>query len=223
MRRMLLILALVLVPLPPVYAQTSPIAVVRAVRADYPAKVTDPQIGAMTKEVARRLGAPYGILRKAAGRNCAKYSCDVVCIGQGETQTQIDLWINSGGGVASPGWQPQSLQSNPKMRIDVCDIVASEPPSTPPSNPPAPPPASCDLADLNTRLDLVMEAIGKIQAAEDAQAKQSTAQGEKLDAAIAQAEAIIAELQKGVKSKPDRVTQIVSGLATLFAVLGAAR
>lgn len=212
--RKLLTLMLLLIP---ISALAQPIETVRKVRSEYPATVSDPQIGAMTKEVARRLGPPYGILQKKEGRNCESYSCDVICIGNGTEQVQIDLWEKSSQGIADPSWQ---VIDRTRMRRDICDIVGVV---TPPPPPPPPPTASCDLTDVNARLDLILEAIGKIQAAEDVQAQQSKQQSEKLDAAIAQATSIIQELQKGVKAKPDRTTQLLAILAGVFGAVGAAK
>lgn len=197
---------------------------VARIRKPYPARVSPADAERLIADVAATLGAPYGRLKDRGGNHCGAFECDIIC--RVDTGEHWDVLIDGPdatthpiySGKATASWQPKGLVDKTR-----CETVATPEPTPEPEPEPEPPAPACDLTELNARLDLIMDAIGKIQAAEDAQAQQAQLQGQKLDSAISQAEAIIAELQKGVKSKPDRLTQIVSGLATLFAVLGAAK
>ncbi len=148
-------------------AQSPQEKVVSGVRAKYPAIVTEEQLGAMTVESAVAVnaagipGGPYGLLKKAVGRNCQGFSCDVICSGQPPTQTQIDLWISGGNGVARPAWQ---VINRAKQRNDVCVAIGApapdptpDPPECPapepcPTCPTCPPDRSADVARLEAQL-----------------------------------------------------------------------
>jgi hypothetical protein len=56
-------------------------------------------------------GGPWGILQKPGGNNCAGYSCDIICRGQGSSQNQYDVLIDAEG-AQIPVWS------------DLDDIVA---------------------------------------------------------------------------------------------------
>ena len=61
------------------------------------------QIVEFLRQAARDLtkagisGGPFGILVKTSGSNCNGYSCDIICSGNGGSQRQWDVLIDSGG------------------------------------------------------------------------------------------------------------------------------
>jgi hypothetical protein len=64
-------------------------------------------------------GGPWGILRKSSGNQCNGWSCDIICSGQGNNQTQYDV-LGDVGGTNSPGWDgPHTV---PNIRVDYCEI-----------------------------------------------------------------------------------------------------
>lgn len=74
------------------------------------------------KSVARDLnsakiaGYPFGILRKTGGNNCLGYACDIVCAGNGTSQRQWDVLVNTEG-TQAPTWRPVT-----SIRRDTCEI-----------------------------------------------------------------------------------------------------
>ena len=64
-------------------------------------------------------GGPYGVLRKAAGKNCGGYSCDIICAGQGGGQRQWDV-LRDTEGPQVPLWA--GPHDGGDIRVDVCEI-----------------------------------------------------------------------------------------------------
>ena len=88
-------------------------------------RMSSSQIVTFLRQVARSLnangisGRPFGILRKGGGHNCNGYSCDIVCSGQGSSQSQWDVLADAEGSQ-TPAWNgPKRV---PNIRVDVCEI-----------------------------------------------------------------------------------------------------
>jgi hypothetical protein len=102
----------------------TPEAIVSCERAKY-SFMSHSQMATFMRAVAQSLnrngigGGPYGILRKQSGTNCNGYSCDIICAGQGNGQSQWDV-LGDIDGAQSPGWAgPHRV---PSIRVDVCEI-----------------------------------------------------------------------------------------------------
>ena len=99
----------------------SPLSILQCHRSKYGTPMTDAEMLAVVRDSARDFnsasvpGGPYGILKKATGNNCAGYSCDIICAGQGSSQQQWDVLVASN----TPTWG--SPLPGP-LRIDVCEI-----------------------------------------------------------------------------------------------------
>jgi hypothetical protein len=111
-------------PCGPPYPST-PLGIVECQRSKFRAPLSSGQLLTLMRAIARDLnaggigGGPFGILRKAGGRNCGGYSCDVICAGQGSSQRQYDV-LGDAEGSATPGWSgPHTV---PDIRVDVCEI-----------------------------------------------------------------------------------------------------
>lgn len=57
-------------------------------------------------------GSGYGLLRKPGGSNCAGYSCDIICRGQGTSQQWWDVLMDVEGAQA-PVWGGPNSNGNP--------------------------------------------------------------------------------------------------------------
>lgn len=68
--------------------------------------------------IARVPGGPYGILRKRTGNNCAGYSCDILCAGNGNSQLQFDVLVDD----RIPVWGGGGADIHDGIRVDVCEI-----------------------------------------------------------------------------------------------------
>ena len=90
-------------------AGSTPAQIVAFHRNRYPTPMAPAQTVACLRAIAADLqahniaGGPFGILVKTAGSNCAGYSCDIICSGQGQQQRQWDVFVDSGG-ASSPVW-----------------------------------------------------------------------------------------------------------------------
>lgn len=118
-------------PLPPPMAAataatcpgTSPLAIVTCQRERIAGRMDAFELLAFVRTVARNLndngvsGGPFGVLRKANGANCAGYSCDVLCAGQGSSQRQWDILLDMET-TQTPLWSGPH-QGN--IRLDVCE------------------------------------------------------------------------------------------------------
>lgn len=105
---------------------SSPSAIVECERNKYPKSMSATDLMNFLIASARSLnrnaigGGPFGILRKAGGSNCNGYSCDIICAGQGNNQSQYDV-LGDVGGANSPGWGgPHRVPDG--IRVDVCEI-----------------------------------------------------------------------------------------------------
>jgi hypothetical protein len=102
----------------------SPQAIVECERAKY-GRMSQSQLLEFERAVARSLnsngisGGPFGVLRKAGGSNCGGYSCDIICAGQGNDQSQWDI-LGDAEGAQNPAWNGPNRV--PNIRIDVCEI-----------------------------------------------------------------------------------------------------
>ena len=88
-------------------------------------RMSSSQIVTFLRQVARSLntnnisGRPFGILRKGGGHNCNGYSCDIICSGQGSSQSQWDVLADAEGSQ-TPTWN--GPKRAPNIRVDVCEI-----------------------------------------------------------------------------------------------------
>ena len=88
-------------------------------------RMSSSQLVTFLRQVARSLnangisGRPFGVLRKGSGHNCAGYSCDIVCAGQGSSQRQWDVLADAEGSQ-TPTWN--GPMRPPNIRIDACEI-----------------------------------------------------------------------------------------------------
>jgi hypothetical protein len=102
----------------------SPQTIVECERAKY-GRMSQSQLLEFERAVARSLnsngisGGPFGVLRKAGGANCGGYSCDVICAGQGNDQSQWDV-LGDAEGEQRPAWNGPNRV--PNIRVDVCEI-----------------------------------------------------------------------------------------------------
>lgn len=87
---------------------SSPQAIVECERAKF-GHMSSSQTVTFLRAVARSLnasgigGGPFGILVKTSGSNCDGYSCDIICAGNGGSQRQWDVMIDSDG-AQIPVW-----------------------------------------------------------------------------------------------------------------------
>jgi hypothetical protein len=102
----------------------SPQTIVECERAKY-GHMSQGQLLEFERAVARSLnangisGGPYGILRKGGGANCGGFSCDIICAGQGNDQSQYDI-LGDAEGDQRPAWNGPNRV--PNIRVDVCEI-----------------------------------------------------------------------------------------------------
>jgi hypothetical protein len=88
---------------------SSPEAIVQCERAKF-GHMSSSQTVSFLRAVAHSLnasgiaGGPFGILVKSGGSNCDGYSCDIICAGQGGSQRQWDVLIDSDG-AQIPVWE----------------------------------------------------------------------------------------------------------------------
>jgi hypothetical protein len=88
-------------------------------------RMSSSQLVTFLRSVARSLnanrisGAPFGVLKKDGGHNCHGYSCDIVCSGQGSSQSQWDV-LGDADGSQFPTWN--GPKRSPNIRVDVCEI-----------------------------------------------------------------------------------------------------
>lgn len=64
-------------------------------------------------------GTGYGLLRKTNGSSCGGYSCDIICEGNGTSQKQYDILVDSDGSQG-PIWSGPATY--PSIRVDSCDL-----------------------------------------------------------------------------------------------------
>ena len=80
--------------------------------------VDEEEIVELLREIAydmnQAFGGEFGLLVKTSGNNCQGYSCDIICEGNGDDQTQFDILIND----EIPAWNEVS---NPTVRP--CEII----------------------------------------------------------------------------------------------------
>jgi len=101
------------------------INILRCERSKYGTPMGRSQILTMLRTSARKFnqaglsGGPYGILRKTGGHNCGGYSCDIICVGNGQGQRQHDALIDAEGS-ATPVWGSPLVY--PRIRIDLCTV-----------------------------------------------------------------------------------------------------
>jgi hypothetical protein len=87
--------------------------------------MNDEEVAEFLKHAAESLnrnniaGGPYGVLRKETGSNCAGYSCDIICAGDGTDQRQYDVLLDSDGSQQVT-WG--DAQTHPHIRVDQCEI-----------------------------------------------------------------------------------------------------
>lgn len=100
------------------------INILRCERSKYGTPMSKSQILTLLRTSARKFneaglsGGPYGILRKESGHNCLGYSCDIICVGNGQSQRQHDALIDAEDS-ATPVWG--SPKTYPGIRIDLCE------------------------------------------------------------------------------------------------------
>jgi hypothetical protein len=81
--------------------ETEPTEITQCHRRRYPDDFSEAQAVAFLRAVARDLtragvgGRRYGLLEKDSGANCLGYSCDIICSGNGSSQRQWDVLIDS--------------------------------------------------------------------------------------------------------------------------------
>ena len=157
-------LALVFFIVSPAFGQ-APLDIVTKHRAAYPTIIPQDQLDDLLLAIVTELGPPYGRLRKASGRNCAGFSCDVICAGQGQAQQQWDVFSSSGNGMAGPMWEgPMTV---PNIRVDECVVPSTTWPTPPPTDPPTPDPPTvpaCDLSTIDAKLAQCLAEIGAVRA-----------------------------------------------------------
>lgn len=149
--RVLIFLIVALCLSAPVSAQSQE-QIVQEERAKYTtAQMQDAAtVVSFLRGVAARLNAagfegyPFGILVKTGGHNCAGYSCDIICSGQGSGQRQWDVLVDVGG-TSDPIWQGPLSQ----IAVRPCEVSASPEPTP---DPPAPTPEPIDLTAVYARL-----------------------------------------------------------------------
>ncbi len=102
-----------------------PLAILQCHRAQYGEHMSDSEIVAFLKgsahdiNVAGTAGGPWGVLVKTGGHNCNGYSCDILCLGDGASQVQRDVLIDSD--VAQvPSWGDP--MSGPGIVVRPCEI-----------------------------------------------------------------------------------------------------
>jgi hypothetical protein len=99
-------------------------AIVECERSKY-RHMSSSQIVSFLRATARSLnanrisGGPFGILEKGSGNNCAGYSCDIICSGQGGSQRQWDV-LRDAEGDQDPTWN--GPHSGSSIRVDTCQI-----------------------------------------------------------------------------------------------------
>jgi hypothetical protein len=102
---------------------TTQLGVVTCERNQFSGHMSDAQTLAFLKNVANDLnrlgtwGTSYGILQKSGSR-CFGYSCDIICIGSGNSQQQFDVLIDAEGSQG-PIWGGPKVY--PDIRVDKCD------------------------------------------------------------------------------------------------------
>ncbi len=104
---------------------SSPLEVVVCQRGKTPGFMDEGELVDFMRRVASNLnrngigGGPYGVLRKATGKNCEGYSCDIICAGQGGGQRQWDV-LRDTEGPQVPLWS--GPHDGDDIRADVCEI-----------------------------------------------------------------------------------------------------
>jgi hypothetical protein len=107
------------------HCKGSALEIVACQRARAQGRMSPSQLVTFLRLVSRDLnaagspGAPFGVLRKAAGANCEGYSCDIVCAGQGNLQLQYDV-LNDAEGAQQPVWEGPF--TGRAIRADYCEI-----------------------------------------------------------------------------------------------------
>jgi hypothetical protein len=110
----------------PPYAPT-PLGIVECQRSKYGTPMGASNTVAMLRGVAHDLNAsgvagsgPFGILVKTGGSNCGGYSCDIICVGNGNGQQQYDV-LGDAEGAAIPVWSgPNTV---PNITVRTCEVV----------------------------------------------------------------------------------------------------
>lgn len=152
-------------------------------------------------------GGPFGVLRKTTGANCAGYSCDIICVGNGDAQRQWDVLSDADpGGRQEPGWSGPL----PEIAVRECEVPAG-PIVTPPT--PSPEPPSDDTAALTAR-------IAELEAQVETLHAQTHALAEERDAALERmrfAEQESAAARMEVKSLEKQLTTVTC-TASIFGI-----
>lgn len=97
--------------------------ILRCERSKYGTPMSKSQLLSLLRTSARKFnqnnlpGGKYGILRKTGGHNCGGYSCDIICVGNGDGQKQYDALLDAEGS-ATPVWG--SPKTKPNIRVDTC-------------------------------------------------------------------------------------------------------
>lgn len=89
------------------------------------------RLGLLMRNIAVRLGPPYGVLIKTSGNNCAGLSCDIICTGNGSEQDQYDV-LEDAGGRSVPRWDKLDRET---IVVREC-VVPSQPVPVPTPTPP---------------------------------------------------------------------------------------
>jgi len=105
--------------------QTDPLSILRCHRSKYGSHMSDSQIVQFLKGSARDInragtgGGIWGLLVKTSGHQCGGYSCDILCMGNGSSQLQRDVLIDSDG-AQIPTWP--SPMSGSSIVVRPCEI-----------------------------------------------------------------------------------------------------
>ena len=103
----------------------APLGIVQCERAKFGTPMGPTNTVTVLKAVASDMnksgypGGPFGILRKTSGSSCNGYSCDIICSGQGNSQQQWDVFIDSDNTAGATFHGPGTV---PGIRVDQCDI-----------------------------------------------------------------------------------------------------
>lgn len=114
-----------------------------------------PLLATLMRNIAVRLGPPYGVLVKTTGNNCEGLACDIICLGNGSSQRQFDV-LRDEGGASEPVWNEVT-----EIAIRECVVPTSTVP-TPPVPTPVPvptPPTDPDVIAALRRIEALVGAI----------------------------------------------------------------
>lgn len=114
-----------------------------------------PLLATLMRNIAIRLGPPYGVLIKTTGNNCDGLACDIICIGNGPGQRQFDV-LGDEGGESVPGWGEV-----PVPTVRECVVPSSTVP-TPPVPTPQPTPTPTPDPQILAALARIESRLGGI-------------------------------------------------------------